>query len=62
MEHTRLGIPKEVLATQILPFLFPLTVEPSLSLTQFRTLMQIIQVPPLLPKLLSLMDSVATYP
>jgi len=38
LEHPRLGIPKEVLATQIIPFLYPMVVEPSLSLTQFRTL------------------------
>nr|CAG4649944.1 EOG090X018J [Sida crystallina] len=42
LEHPRLGIPKEVIATQIVPFLFPLTVEPALSLSQFRALMQMV--------------------
>nr|CAG4641466.1 EOG090X018J [Eurycercus lamellatus] len=38
LEHPRLGIPKEVIATQIIPFLYPMIVEPSLSLSQFRVL------------------------
>lgn len=43
LEHPRLGIPKEVIATQIVPFLFPLLVEPGLSLTQFRALATMIK-------------------
>lgn len=43
LEHPRLGIPKEVIATQIVPFLFPLLVEPGLSLTQFRALVSTIK-------------------
>jgi len=43
MEHERLGIPKEVIASQIIPFLFPLCVEPGLSLQQFRSLMATIR-------------------
>ena len=43
MEHERLGIPKEVIASQIIPFLFPLCVEPGLSLQQFRALMALIR-------------------
>nr|CAG4636783.1 EOG090X018J [Ceriodaphnia reticulata] len=43
LEHPRLGIPKEVIATQIVPFLFPLLVEPGLSLTQFRALTTMIK-------------------
>ena len=43
LEHPRLGIPKEVIATQIVPFLFPLLVEPGLSLTQFRALANMIK-------------------
>ena len=43
LEHERLGIPKEVIASQIIPFLFPLCVEPGLSLQQFRSLMATIK-------------------
>lgn len=43
LEHPRLGIPKEVIATQIVPFLFPLLVEPGLSLTQFRALVSMVK-------------------
>ena len=43
LENPRLGIPKEVIATQIVPFLFPLSVEPGLSLSQFRSLMAMIK-------------------
>ena len=43
LEHQRLGIPKEVIATQIVPFLFPLSVEPGLSLQQFRVLMAMVR-------------------
>nr|CAG4640636.1 EOG090X018J [Eulimnadia texana] len=42
-ENPKLGIPKEVLATQIVPFLFPLIVEPGLGLTQFRALMTLLK-------------------
>lgn len=41
--HPRLGIPKEVIATQVVPFLFPLLVEPGLSITQFRALVTMIK-------------------
>lgn len=43
LSHPRLGIPKEVIATQIVPFLFPMLVEPGLSLTQFRALVTMIK-------------------
>lgn len=43
LEHPRLGIPKEIIATQIVPFLFPILVEPGLSLTQFRALVSTIK-------------------
>lgn len=43
LSHPRLGIPKEVIATQIAPFLFPLLVEPGLSITQFRALVTMIK-------------------
>lgn len=43
LEHPRLGIPKEVIATQIVPFLFPLLVEPGLSIAQFRSLSALIK-------------------
>ena len=43
LEHPRLGIPKEVIATQIAPFLFPLLVDPGLSLTQFKALVSMIK-------------------
>lgn len=43
LEHQRLGIPKETIATQIVPFLFPLLVEPGLSLSQFRALVAIVK-------------------
>ena len=42
LEHQRLGIPKETIATQIVPFLFPLIVEPGISLSQFRALVAIV--------------------
>ncbi|XP_065353712.1 SCY1-like protein 2 [Cloeon dipterum] len=39
----KLGISKEVLATQVIPFLFPLTVENSLTLSQFGMLMGLLK-------------------
>lgn len=39
----KLGISKEVLATQVIPFLFPLTVENSLTLKQFGMLMGLLK-------------------
>lgn len=43
LQHPRLGIPKEAIATQIVPFLFPLLVEPGLSLAQFRSVSALIK-------------------
>ena len=43
LEHQRLGIPKETIATQVVPFLFPLLVEPGLSLSQFRAVVAIVK-------------------
>nr|CAG4651596.1 EOG090X018J [Triops cancriformis] len=38
LNQPKLGIPKETLATQIVPFLFPMLVEPGLNVTQFSAL------------------------
>ncbi|XP_071453052.1 SCY1-like protein 2 [Hetaerina americana] len=43
LTHERLGITKEVMATQVLPFLLPLLVENGLSLPQFNALAALIK-------------------
>ncbi|XP_045104651.1 SCY1-like protein 2 isoform X3 [Portunus trituberculatus] len=43
MTHKKLGISKEVLATRVLPFLFPLSIENSLTPTQHSAVMSLIK-------------------
>ncbi|KAK9875014.1 hypothetical protein WA026_005824 [Henosepilachna vigintioctopunctata] len=43
MTHKKLGISKEIMATRILPFLIPLCIENSLSLTQFNALVALVK-------------------
>ncbi|KAK8387738.1 hypothetical protein O3P69_018319 [Scylla paramamosain] len=43
MTHKKLGISKEVLATRVLPFLFPLSIENSLTPTQHSSVMSLIK-------------------
>lgn len=43
LTHKKLGISKEVLATKVLPFLFPLSIENSLTPTQHSTIMALIK-------------------
>ena len=42
-EQPKLGIPKEYLATKVLPALWPMTVEPGLNLVQLEALIQLIR-------------------
>lgn len=41
--HKKLGISKEILATKVLPFLFPLSIENSLTPTQHTSVMSLIK-------------------
>ncbi|PSN52016.1 hypothetical protein C0J52_06121 [Blattella germanica] len=43
LTHKRLGITKELMATKILPFLMPLSIENGLTLNQFNALMTVIK-------------------
>lgn len=43
MNHKKLGISKEIIATRILPFLFPLCIENGLNLTQFNSLVALVK-------------------
>ncbi|XP_969159.1 SCY1-like protein 2 [Tribolium castaneum] len=43
MNHKKLGISKEVMATRILPFLMPLCIENGLTLTQFNALVTLVK-------------------
>ncbi|CAG0912808.1 unnamed protein product [Notodromas monacha] len=43
MDGNKLGISKDVLATQVLPFLFPMCIESGLSLVQFNNVMSVIR-------------------
>lgn len=43
MNHKKLGISKEIIATRILPFLFPLCIENGLNLTQFNALVALVK-------------------
>ncbi|CAG7817472.1 unnamed protein product, partial [Allacma fusca] len=42
VSHRKLGVTKEIIATKILPFLFPLCIESGLTLIQFTTIMNFI--------------------
>jgi hypothetical protein len=43
LTHKKLGITKELMATKILPFLMPLSIENGLTLNQFNALMTVIK-------------------
>ena len=43
LTHKKLGITKELMATKILPFLMPLSIENGLTLNQFNALMAVIK-------------------
>lgn len=43
LTHKKLGITKELMATKILPFLLPLSIENGLTLNQFNALMAVIK-------------------
>jgi SCY1-like protein 2 len=43
LTHKKLGVPKEVIATKIVPFLMPMTIENNLTLNQFNTLFSVLR-------------------
>lgn len=43
MTHSKLGLTKEALATKVIPFLVPLSIENGLSLTQFNAIMTLVK-------------------
>lgn len=43
LTHKKLGIPKEILATKVVPFLMPLTIENGLTMNQFNTLFSVLK-------------------
>lgn len=43
LTHKKLGIPKEILATKVIPFLMPLTIENGLTMNQFNTLFAVLK-------------------
>ncbi|UYV68367.1 SCYL2, partial [Cordylochernes scorpioides] len=43
MNHKKLGITKDVMATKVIPFLMPLTIENGLTLNQFTSLMTVVK-------------------
>lgn len=43
MDHKKLGLTKDIMATQIIPFLMPLTIENGLTLNQFNSLMSVVK-------------------
>lgn len=43
LDHKKLGITKEVIATRILPFLIPLCIENGLTMTQFNALVTLVK-------------------
>lgn len=43
LNHKKLGIPKDVIATKVVPFLMPLTIENGLTLNQFNTLFAVLK-------------------
>ena len=43
MQNEKLGLTKEVLATKALPFLFPLSIENGLTLSQYNVVMNLIK-------------------
>lgn len=42
MNHRKLGVTKEIIATRILPFIFPLSIENGLTTQQFSTIMSFV--------------------
>ncbi|KAI8512793.1 SCY1-like protein 2, partial [Branchiostoma belcheri] len=43
LEHKKLGIPRDVLATKVLPFLLPIVIDNALNLKQFNAFMSVIK-------------------
>lgn len=43
LTHKKLGMTKEVMATRVIPFLVPLSIENGLSMTQFNTIMMMVK-------------------
>lgn len=43
MTHKKLGMTKEVMATKVIPFLVPLSIENGLSVPQFNTIMTMVK-------------------
>ena len=43
LTHSKLGLTKEALATKVIPFLVPLAIENSLSMSQFNSMMTLIK-------------------
>lgn len=43
LDHKKLGITKEVIATRILPFLMPLCIENGLTMNQFNALVALVK-------------------
>lgn len=42
VNHKKLGLTKEIIATKILPFVFPLTIENGLTMQQYSTIMNFV--------------------
>lgn len=42
VNHKKLGVSKEIIASKILPFVFPLTIENGLTVQQFATVMNFV--------------------
>lgn len=43
LTHKKLGMTKEVMATRVIPFLVPLSIENGLTVTQFNTIMLMVK-------------------
>lgn len=43
MSHKKLGMTKEIMATKVIPFLVPLSIENGLSMNQFNAIMAMIK-------------------
>lgn len=43
MSHKKLGMTKEIMATRVIPFLVPLSIENGLSLSQFNAIMTMVK-------------------
>lgn len=43
MSHKKLGMTKEIMATKVIPFLVPLSIENGLTLSQFNAIMAMVK-------------------